>query len=77
MLTNRQEDEAEIARRKMLQEEEDVDVDGMVEGIVDGGADHPRLNGETDEDILWALEDPDDDIKGWKLKVLTEEEDMM
>ncbi|KAI0773741.1 COMPASS complex protein [Fomes fomentarius] len=72
------EDEAEIARRKMLEEEEDVDIDGEVEDTTNGVTDpYPHQNGENDEDTLWALEDPDDDVKGWKLKVLTEEEDMM
>ncbi|PIL36651.1 hypothetical protein GSI_00340 [Ganoderma sinense ZZ0214-1] len=70
------EDEAEIARRKMLEEEEDVDIEGGVEEV-DGPAEQSRQNGENDEDILWALEEPDDDMKTWKLKVLTEDEDAM
>ncbi|EJF63084.1 COMPASS complex protein [Dichomitus squalens] len=68
------EDEAEIARRKMLEEEEDVDIESGVEEV-NGTADHTRQNGENDEDILWALEEPDDDMKGWELKVIMDEED--
>ncbi len=62
----------------MLEEEEDVDINGEVEDTTNGVTDpHPHQNGENDEDTLWALEDPDDDLKGWKLKVLTEEEELM
>lgn len=71
-----QEDEAEIARRKMLEEEEDVDIEGGVEEVV-SPADKLRQNGENDEDALWAMEEPDDDTKTWKMKVLTEDEDTM
>ncbi|KAI0751218.1 WD40 repeat-like protein [Daedaleopsis nitida] len=74
------EDEADIARRKMLEEEEDVDIEGMIPALLDGAGDHPRQNGENDEDTLWALDNPDDDIKGWKLEILIEddkENDMM
>ena len=69
---NVQEDEAEIARRKMLVEDEDVDVDGMIEVNVNGTAEHVA---EHDEDLLWALDEPDDDYRGWKMKVIIEEED--
>ncbi|KAI0722010.1 COMPASS complex protein [Cerioporus squamosus] len=71
------EDEAEIARRKMLEEEEDVDIDGMIEPVTNGATNHVRQNGEDDEDTLWALDDPDDDVKGWKLKVISEDDDTM
>lgn len=27
-------------------------------------------NSEVDEDALWADEEPDDDILGWKMKVI-------
>lgn len=58
----------------MLEEEEDVDIEGMIPGLEDRVGDRPRQNGENDEDTLWALDDPDDDIKGWKLEVLIEED---
>lgn len=61
----------------MLEEEEDVDIDGVVEPVANGVVDHLRQNGEDDEDILWALDDPDDDVKGWKLKVISEDDDTM
>ncbi len=60
----------------MLEEEEDVDIEGGVEEV-DRPADQSRQNGENDEDTLWALEEPDDDMKSWKMKVLTEDEDAM
>lgn len=72
-----QEDEAEIARRKMLEEEEDVNIDDAVEDAANGAADHYRQSSENDEDLLWALDEPDDDIKGWKLQVLIEDEQEM
>ena len=70
-----QEDEAEIARRKMLEEEEDVDIESGVEEV-NNTTEHVRQNGENDEDTLWALEEPDDDKK-WEMKVIMDEEDGM
>ena len=69
------EDEAEIARRKMLEEEEDVDIESGVEEV-NNTTEHVRQNGENDEDTLWALEEPDDDKK-WEMKVIMDEEDGM
>ena len=67
---------AVASRRKMLEEEEDVDIESGVEEV-NGTDDHMRLNGENDEDTLWALEEPDDDMKGWRMKVIMEDEDGM
>lgn len=69
-----QEDEREIALRKMKQEEEDVDIHGSFKPEVNGGADPVRWTNEDDEDIAWANEEPDDDIRGWKLKILIEDD---
>lgn len=66
------EDEAEMAKRKMKEEEQEVDIAG-----VDGGGAQPngvRINGEHDEDILWADEEPDEDMEGWKMKILIEDD---
>ncbi|KIM83996.1 hypothetical protein PILCRDRAFT_68653, partial [Piloderma croceum F 1598] len=74
------EDESEIQQRKMKREEEAVDIDG----VDDTAETHPEPNGhiiqpitigsnevsETDEDALWADEEADDDIHGWKMKVV-------
>ena len=63
-----------MARRKMLEEEEDVDIeDGAVDNAI-SAADQSRQLSENDEDALWALEEPDDDVQGWKMKVLLEDE---
>ena len=63
-----------MARRKMLEEEEDVDIeDGVVDNAI-SAADQSRQLSENDEDALWALEEPDDDVQGWKMKVLLEDE---
>ncbi|KAI0662892.1 WD40 repeat-like protein [Cubamyces menziesii] len=68
------EDEADMARRKMLEEEEAVDIeDGVVDNAI-SAADQSRQLSENDEDALWALEEPDDDVQGWKMKVLLEDE---
>jgi COMPASS component SWD1 len=65
----------------MKQEEEAVDIDG-VENIAEM---KPEPNGHTvravnepsemDEDALWADEEPDDDARGWKMKVIVGLED--
>ncbi|KAH9853954.1 COMPASS complex protein [Lenzites betulinus] len=69
------EDEADIARRKMLEEEEDVDIEGGATDVADSAADHIRQpTGENDEDTIWALDEPDDDLEGWKMKVLVDDE---
>ena len=60
----------------MLEEEEDVDIE-KIEENVNGSADRYRQHVENDEDLAWAMDDPDDDVKGWKLKVLIEEEQEM
>lgn len=68
-----QADEVTIKARKMKAEEEAVDVDGVDEYTE---ASQHRLDGlmlhgdeETDEDILWAIEEPDEDVDGWQLKL--------
>jgi COMPASS component SWD1 len=71
------EDESEIARRKMKQEEEAVEIDG-VEDLLElhrkknAHIQHMGLNGnpEVDEDALWADEEVDEDVLGWKMKII-------
>lgn len=60
----------------MLEEDEAIDIESGVEEV-SSPAEQLRQNGENDEDALWALEEPDDDMKSWKMKVLTEDEDAM
>lgn len=61
----------------MKQEEEAVDIDG----VDDTSRLPPERNAyiqqtglncssEVDEDALWADEEPDDDIWGWKMKII-------
>jgi COMPASS component SWD1 len=67
-----QEDESVLAERKMKQEEEVVDILGgkdAGEEIVD----HPRGNGDED-DFSWADDEPDEDIRGWRMKIVMEDE---
>lgn len=38
---------------------------------------HPRVNGDED-DFAWADDEPDEDLRGWKMKTVMEDElDMM
>ncbi|KAJ7367904.1 WD40-repeat-containing domain protein [Mycena albidolilacea] len=67
------EDEADMIRRKMKAEEEEVDIDTMPEAA------KPRevqLHGVQpgDEDVTWADEEPDDDQQDWKMGVIMEED---
>jgi len=69
-----------MQQRKMKQEEEAVDIDE----VDDTTKTQPEPNGHiiqpttvglndalgTDEDVLWADEEADDDIQGWKMKVV-------
>lgn len=67
-----QEDEEEILRRKTKAEDEDVDVDAIEDGAV--VVDHAPLMGEDDDDAVWADGDPDEDVKGWKMKIVMEDD---
>lgn len=65
------EDEAELALRKKLQEDEDVDIVG---GIEDSTSTVP-LNDVTpgDVDLEWADEEGELDRKDWRMKIITVE----
>ncbi|KAL5488231.1 SWD1 [Sanghuangporus weigelae] len=67
------EDEDEMAQRKMREEDADVDINGVDE-VLD--ATEIELRREVkDEDILWAEDEPDDDTKTWKMKLILNPED--
>ncbi|OSX60574.1 hypothetical protein POSPLADRAFT_1047985 [Postia placenta MAD-698-R-SB12] len=68
-----QEDESELALRKMKAEEEEVDILGLAEDPVLPAEALQRIN-EDDPDIAWALEEPDDDLSGWRFKVMIEDD---
>jgi len=62
-----------MIRRKMKEEEEEVDVDTVPEAA------KPRqvqLHGVQigDEDVAWADEEPDDDLHDWTMRVTMEED---
>jgi COMPASS component SWD1 len=69
---DQQEDEAEIARRKMKEEEEEVDVITITENVSERQPQAGGWNGDHDEDILWADEEPDDDVQEWSMKTVME-----
>ena len=66
-----QEDESEIALRKMKEEDQEVDILTGVDVVV---ADHSRTNGDDGEDAAWADEEADEDTGGWRMKVVMEDE---
>ena len=70
-----QEDEAELAQRKMKAEEEEVDITDIAGEPHDDqmhpqAAAAPGSASELDEDLLWADEEPDDDTREFHLKVV-------
>ena len=60
-----------LAERKMKQEEEEVDI--LTGKDAEEVAEHPRVNGD-EEDITWADDEPDEDVRGWKMKIVMEDE---
>ena len=68
-----QEDEDEMAQRKMREEDAEVDITGVDEVLDAIEIEHQR---ETkDDDMLWAESEPDDDEKVWEMKVILNPED--
>ncbi|KAH0839567.1 WD40-repeat-containing domain protein [Lanmaoa asiatica] len=63
------EDETQLALRKKLQEDEDVDILGGIEEGEGVGAETGG-RGTGDQDFDWADDDMDDDCKGWRMKIL-------
>lgn len=71
----------------MKREEESVDISTIDDPLSLSAAEpnatqlpeHVGLNGvlsaELDEDALWADEEPDEDVRGWKLKIIVGPED--
>lgn len=64
----------------MKQEEEPVNIDGVDDTLQlpPENIQPTKLNYDVDvdEDALWADEQPDDDIQGWKMKIIvTPDED--
>jgi len=56
----------------MKQEEEEVDIlagRDAAEEIVE----HPRVNGD-EEDFTWADDESDEDVRGWTMKIMMEDE---
>ncbi|KAJ6627441.1 WD40-repeat-containing domain protein [Mycena sp. CBHHK59/15] len=67
------EDETAMIARKMKEEEEEVDIDTVPEAAKPRDVQlHGVLPG--DEDVAWADEEPDDDLEGWKMNVIMEED---
>jgi COMPASS component SWD1 len=80
-LTIQQEDEEEVLKRRLKQEEEGVDIDTVPENQKvapsrDPWSEQPNgtggVNGIGDVDRAWADDDPDDDTVDCALKVIIE-----
>ncbi|KAF7354969.1 COMPASS complex protein [Mycena sanguinolenta] len=67
------EDEADMVRRKMKEEEEEVDIDTVPEAAKPRQIHHHGVQ-PGDEDVAWADEEPDDDQQDWKMRVIMEED---
>lgn len=63
-----------MMRRKQIQEEQEVDILSIE---VEKRGDYWAWNADEDEDIAWADDEPDDDLAGWKLKIIMEDENEM
>ena len=61
-----------MAERKMKQEEEEVDI-LTGKDVEEETIDHPRVNGDED-DSAWADDEPDEDMRGWKMRITMEDE---
>lgn len=72
-----QEDESEIALRKMKAEEEEIDILSGVDTGADQDNQRGTVNGDDDEEMTWATEDPDEDEAGWRMKLWMEDDDLM
>ena len=60
-----------LAERKMKQEEEEVDI--LTGNDAEEVVENPRVNGD-EEDVAWADDEPDEDARGWKMKIVMEDE---
>lgn len=55
-------------------EEEEVDINGGIEDGATQASIRAAWYGDEDEDMSWADEEPDEDLQGWRLKILMENE---
>ncbi|KAK7471097.1 chromatin binding protein [Stygiomarasmius scandens] len=67
------EDEEEMLKRKMKAEEEEVDIDTVTEDP--SRSKNQIVSQGDDEDLDWADEDPDEDVAGWTMRIIMEEEE--
>ncbi|KAI5124879.1 hypothetical protein M0805_007309 [Coniferiporia weirii] len=68
------EDENELALRKRREEDAEVDVNGLEE--VPDALEMELRREVKDEDVLWAESEPDEDQKGWRMKVIMVDDDL-
>ncbi|EMD40979.1 hypothetical protein CERSUDRAFT_121584 [Gelatoporia subvermispora B] len=64
-----------LVQRKMKEEEEEIDIEGL-DGNAQAAPDHARVQtGDDDEDVAWALEEPDEDNREWRMRIVIEDEE--
>jgi COMPASS component SWD1 len=68
-----QEDEEEIAKRKMKAEEEEVEIDFKVEDVAQRNL-RPDRSQTEDEDIAWANQDSDRDLGKFGMKIVIQDD---
>ncbi|OCH95883.1 WD40 repeat-like protein [Obba rivulosa] len=69
------EDEDVLVQRKMKEEEEEVNIEG-IDGTAQATVEHARAqSGDYDDDAAWALEEPDDDSRDWRMRIVIEDEE--
>ena len=59
----------------MKEEEEEINIDELAE-TTQTEADYTKAQaGEDDEDAAWALEEPDDDCREWRMRIVIEDDE--
>jgi COMPASS component SWD1 len=63
-----------VARRKAEEEDQEVDIDGFDDdqGIAAAGTARDDVE---DEETRWADLEPDEDLKGWRMKTWIEDDE--
>lgn len=53
-----------------------MDIDGLMEDPSSKPEEHTHTQriADDDEDIVWAIEEPDDDDHGWRMKVMIDDD---
>lgn len=61
----------------MKAEEEEIDILSGVDTGAQQDGQRSLVNGDSEEDAMWALDEQDEDEAGWKMKLWMEDDDML